>query len=140
MTAVVVALALVLSAICGRAQSLPATNLLSTLVPANRWTAAKPPTLLLPPALPLNLRGPLTNPLPQLLVLARTNSPSIALPLKPGVYKTEPFSCLVIVPGAQADDQAIIGPSEPVPPMPMIKPDLRFVPWSAASTRTNFER
>jgi hypothetical protein len=52
-------------------------------------------------------------------------------PLKPGLYKTEPFSCLVLVPSAQADGRAIVKPKEPSPPMPVVKPDLRFIPWVA---------
>jgi len=48
--------------------------------------------------------------------------------LAPGVYKTEPYTCIVIVPGEHPDDQSIMHPPETVPNMPMLKPDLRFVP------------
>jgi hypothetical protein len=50
-------------------------------------------------------------------------------PLKPGVYLTAPFSCIVNVPASQPDDRAIIEPGQPTAPIPAIKPELRFVPW-----------
>ena len=46
----------------------------------------------------------------------------------PGVYRTEPYTCIVIVPGGHADDKSVIHPAEPGPNMPVLKPDLRFVP------------
>ena len=46
----------------------------------------------------------------------------------PGVYKTEPYTCIVIVPGASPDDKSVIHPAEPAPNMPVLTPDLRFVP------------
>jgi hypothetical protein len=46
----------------------------------------------------------------------------------PGVYSTEPYTCIVIVPVAHPDDQSVIHPPEPAPNMPVLKPDLRFVP------------
>lgn len=53
-------------------------------------------------------------------------------PLKPGVYRTEPFSCLVIVPRSDLDPNGVIG-IEKAPEWytPVIKPPLRFVPWKA---------
>ena len=48
--------------------------------------------------------------------------------LKPGVYKMEPFSCLVIVPEPQLDDAMVIQPPAGEFPMRSIAPDLRFIP------------
>jgi hypothetical protein len=52
-------------------------------------------------------------------------------PLKPGLYKTEPFAGLVLVPNVQGDARAVVKPKEPSPPMPVVKPDLRIFPWVA---------
>jgi hypothetical protein len=49
-------------------------------------------------------------------------------PVKPGIYLSEPYACIVVVPGAQADDGALIPPPEQVPPMPVVRPELRWVP------------
>lgn len=48
--------------------------------------------------------------------------------LAPGVYKTEPYTCIVIVPGEHPDDRMAIHPPDPAPNMPVLKPDLRFIP------------
>ena len=50
---------------------------------------------------------------------------------KPGVYKTEPFTCIVIVPGKNADDRSLFKPAEPGSAMPVVRPELRFVPIPA---------
>lgn len=50
--------------------------------------------------------------------------------LAPGIYKTEPFTCIVVVPGSNSDDQMVIGPANPDQNMPIIPPHLRFVPLS----------
>src|SRR5215471_6599865 len=57
----------------------------------------------------------------------RDSRPSSSAPL-PGVYKTEPYACIVIVPGGHPDDQSVIHPPDPAPNMPVLKPELRFVP------------
>jgi len=49
-------------------------------------------------------------------------------PLAPGVYKTEPFACIVVVPGSQLDDAMIIPPPAGEFSMRTIVPDLRFIP------------
>jgi hypothetical protein len=49
-------------------------------------------------------------------------------PLAPGVYKTAPFACIVIVPGKNPDDRCVIVPGECDPRMPVVKPELRFIP------------
>ena len=48
--------------------------------------------------------------------------------LAPGVYKTEPYACIVIVPGEHPDDRMAIHPPDQGSNMPMLKPDLNFVP------------
>jgi hypothetical protein len=53
-----------------------------------------------------------------------------SLPI-PGVYKTTPYACIVIVPGKNPDDHCVVRPSENGDAMPAIKPDLRFVPLSS---------
>ena len=61
-----------------------------------------------------------------------TNSPSAAPTIPPGVYRTVPYSCIVVVPGPHPDDRCIFGKGSVGSPMPIIKPDLRFIPWSPA--------
>jgi hypothetical protein len=51
-----------------------------------------------------------------------------AAALEPGVYKTEPFACIVVVPGPQLDDPMIIQPPAGEFRMRTIVPDLRFIP------------
>jgi hypothetical protein len=62
--------------------------------------------------------------------------PSNAPPrLKPGVYQTYPFSCIVIVPPPHLDDGAVVG-SGPLSTnlfhLPTIRPELKFIPLSPA--------
>jgi hypothetical protein len=53
--------------------------------------------------------------------------------LKPGVYKTSPYTLLVLVPGPQSDDRSVHGSGGAgVDGMPTIKPDLKFVPYAPA--------
>lgn len=47
---------------------------------------------------------------------------------KPGVYRTTPFACIVIVPSNHFDDQIAVTPPENACPMPLLKPDLHFIP------------
>ena len=49
----------------------------------------------------------------------------------PGAYVTKPFSCIVIVPGAQADD-CIIPATIPPGSIPNAKPMLKFKPLPSA--------
>jgi len=46
----------------------------------------------------------------------------------PGVYKTEPFACIVAVPGPTPDDRMVMLPANPDQKMPILRPSLRFVP------------
>jgi hypothetical protein len=47
--------------------------------------------------------------------------------LAPGIYKTEPYTCIVVVPGGHPDDKMIY-PRGTQPYMPTVQPDLRFIP------------
>ncbi len=48
---------------------------------------------------------------------------------KPGVYRTEPYACIVVVPGKHPDDRSVVKPGDPGPPMPVVRPELRFIPF-----------
>ncbi len=61
-----------------------------------------------------------------------------ALP-KPGVYKSAPYSCIVVVPPPHPDDRGILGSAgsrtnlQAGPPefnMPVVRPELRLVPFT----------
>ena len=58
--------------------------------------------------------------------------PSAPPAIPPGVYKTVPYSCIVVVPGPQLDDKCIINPGGGNSSMPIVKPDLQFIPWTPA--------
>jgi len=45
-----------------------------------------------------------------------------------GVWKTEPFACIVLVPGPHPDDRMAVNPGKAETKMPVIKPSLKFVP------------
>jgi hypothetical protein len=47
---------------------------------------------------------------------------------EPGVYLTAPFACIVIVPPNHLDDAIAVPPPETAFTMPILKPDLRFIP------------
>ena len=55
-------------------------------------------------------------------------APAQAFPLKPGVYETKPYSCIVVVPGPHPDDIALVPPPAGAEAMPTVKPDLQFIP------------
>jgi len=61
--------------------------------------------------------------------IARPSAPS-AIP--PGVYRTFPYSCIVVVPGPHPDDLYIVNPGGGNDPMPIIKPELQFIPLDPA--------
>jgi hypothetical protein len=48
------------------------------------------------------------------------------------VYKTLPYTCIVVVPGPHPDDRAIVNPSSRDYRMPIIRPDLQFIPLHPA--------
>ena len=58
--------------------------------------------------------------------------PSAPSAVPPGVYRTAPYNCIVVIPGPQLDDKCIVNPGGGNDPMPVIKPDLQFIPWSPA--------
>jgi hypothetical protein len=47
---------------------------------------------------------------------------------KPGVYKTVPYACIVVVPDKCPDDRSVVALPERGSTMPVIKPELRFLP------------
>jgi hypothetical protein len=61
--------------------------------------------------------------------------PGPGAPIRPGVYQSYPYSCLVLVPGSHPDDKCIINPSATAPRMLIIKPDLRLMPWKPVKTQ-----
>lgn len=51
--------------------------------------------------------------------------------LKPGVYKTSPYTCLVLVPGPHSDDACVSAPGTAgTEKMPGLQPGLKFIPYS----------
>ncbi len=58
--------------------------------------------------------------------------PSAPPIIPPGVYKTAPYCCIVVVPGPQLDDKCIVNPGGGNSPMPVVKPDVQFIPWGPA--------
>ena len=55
----------------------------------------------------------------------------VARPPAPGVYETTPYTCIVVVPGAHPDDKICVGGpglGTVGRRMPIIKPDLQFIP------------
>lgn len=59
------------------------------------------------------------------------NSPAaVTNAIPPGVYKTEPYTCLVLVPGPHPDDKCIVGNRtiEATERMPTRQPELQFIP------------
>ncbi len=57
-----------------------------------------------------------------------TNDASLAVPPAPGLYKTTPFACIVIVPEAHLDDGMAKETPDSPSDMPVLRPDLGFVP------------
>jgi hypothetical protein len=62
----------------------------------------------------------------------RVHPPFTLFPVPGGVYRTEPYSCIVVVPGPHPDDRCIVNPGSGHYSMPIIKPDLRFIPKDSA--------
>jgi hypothetical protein len=59
---------------------------------------------------------------------------SPAAGLKPGVYRTLPYTCIVIVPGPHPDDvSAVESGTDGVEKLPVFKPGLKFVPLAPAA-------
>ena len=51
-----------------------------------------------------------------------SNSPA------PGVYITEPYTCIVVVPDRHPDEASAVNPTQRTAPMPTIQPDVRLIP------------
>lgn len=52
----------------------------------------------------------------------------MSTPPKPGIYKTEPYTCLLKVPEFQHDDTSVHSSAKPVPEMPTHHPELKLIP------------
>jgi hypothetical protein len=63
---------------------------------------------------------------------ARPISPSAPATVPHGVYRTVPYSCIVVVPGPHPDDRCIVRPPDVDFSMLVVKPELQFIPWSPA--------
>ena len=64
---------------------------------------------------------------------ARSHPPFAPPAIPAGVYETTPYSSIVVVPGPHPDDRCIIGSGGGGgSSMPVIKPDLQFIPWKPA--------
>ncbi len=48
----------------------------------------------------------------------------------PGVYRTEPFAGIVIVPGTNIDERMVLQPPNSEEKMPILRPNVRFIPWA----------
>jgi hypothetical protein len=64
---------------------------------------------------------------------SRPRPPASPGQLLAGVYKTLPYTCIVVVPGPHPDDQAIFSPSSRDYRMPIVRPDLQFIPLSTTN-------
>ncbi len=76
---------------------------------------------LLPPPLFTNSILPQKSELPALPV----KKPDDFSSLPPGVYVTEPYACMVKIPGAAGDDIARLNQPLPTNGMPILRPELR---------------
>jgi hypothetical protein len=103
------------------------TNWLSPEVPniqlGQPWTALQTNTT---PSYKFSLKDPNTAP--------EMSSPASNLP-KPGIYESEPYTCIVIVPGAIGDDcNANKSGSATQSDMPIKNPGVNLVPLSDGAT------
>jgi hypothetical protein len=111
----------------------PSGNTLIPVLPPTRKPESKhqtlPPTArLLPPVAPLLVPAPLYRNAVSNMVLV----PPAPSAVPPGVYRTAPYNCIVVVPGPHPDNRCIVNPGGGNSPMPIIKPDLQFIPWGPA--------
>ena len=57
-------------------------------------------------------------------------------PLRPGLYESHPYTCIILVPEIHADERAIANATvHGVTAMPIIKPNLWLVPRSPGKSR-----
>jgi hypothetical protein len=77
---------------------------------------------------------PKSAPLAPNWTLILTNHPgrgtNVSTALLPGVYETAPYTCIVVVPEKHVDDSIFVAPTESVTRMPVVKPELQFIPLS----------
>ena len=64
---------------------------------------------------------------------ARPQPPASPGQLPAGVDKTAPYTCIVVVPGRCPDDRAVVTARGGDYSMPIIRPDLQFIPLCPAS-------
>jgi hypothetical protein len=56
--------------------------------------------------------------------------------LAPGVYLSQPYTCLVIVPDASIDPKICVDPGRGMDSkMPIIQPKVEYVPWRGATIK-----
>jgi hypothetical protein len=60
------------------------------------------------------------------------SKPSLFAPLKPGLFKTAPYSMIVIVPGDSGDEQFAASVGDANSRMPIVRPELKFIPLERA--------
>ena len=65
-------------------------------------------------------------------LLDRAHPRAVSASPPAGVYKTVPYSCIVVVPGPHPDDRCVVNLNGVESAMPIIRPDLRFIPWNPA--------
>jgi hypothetical protein len=53
--------------------------------------------------------------------------------LKPGIDQAAPYSGIVVVPQAHLDDRFIIRATGPESSMPILRPQIRLLPWEPAT-------
>ena len=92
-------------------------------------TKVPPGSFKLPPPLFTNSILPQKSELPPLPVKKLDEFSS----LPPGVYVTEPYACMVKIPGASGDDIARLNRPLPTNAMPILRPELRPKLPSASS-------
>jgi hypothetical protein len=79
--------------------------------------------------------------LPAAWRVQRDGPPAFASPLQPGVYRAEPYSVIVVVPGAHPDDRCIMGGYGARSPMRIIQPELKLIPVTMMrETNDSFEK
>jgi hypothetical protein len=95
--------------------------------------ATNPPALLFQPRIILTLtnRGAALPPAINFRPLEKSGKLHLAPAIKPGVYTTTPYSCLVVVPDSLLDERMVFTPKDVKPDMPILDAELRFVPFKA---------
>jgi hypothetical protein len=66
---------------------------------------------------------------------ARPDAASAPPNIPAGIYRTFPYSCIVVVPGPHPDDKCVFPPPGGDSAMPIIRPELQFIPWTPPHDR-----